>query len=128
LRDGDLLLWEPNAICHYLADRVGDTSLFPADPKVRAASRAGPFGKQEHGRKMGEGGEILWSEGRMIGRLISCRPYRECHLPHGSASPRFIAGAGYSTGTMDQEETFLEIGLRRRREAGSLELRRHAGR
>ena len=36
LRDGDLLLWESNAICQYLADRAGDASFFPADPKARA--------------------------------------------------------------------------------------------
>jgi glutathione S-transferase len=36
LRDGDLMLWESNAICQYLADRAGDTSFFPADPKLRA--------------------------------------------------------------------------------------------
>jgi glutathione S-transferase len=36
LRDGDLLLWESNAICHYLADRAGETPFFPKDPKVRA--------------------------------------------------------------------------------------------
>jgi glutathione S-transferase len=36
LRDGDLMLWESNAICQYLADRAGDTAFFPADPKVRA--------------------------------------------------------------------------------------------
>jgi glutathione S-transferase len=37
LRDGDLLLWESNAICQYLADRIGDTPFFPADPKIRAS-------------------------------------------------------------------------------------------
>jgi glutathione S-transferase len=37
LRDGDLLLWESNAICQYLADRAGDASFFPADPKSRAS-------------------------------------------------------------------------------------------
>jgi glutathione S-transferase len=37
LRDGDLLLWESNAICQYLADRAGDASFFPADPKMRAS-------------------------------------------------------------------------------------------
>jgi len=36
LRDGDLLLWESNAICQYLADCAGDTSFLPADPKIRA--------------------------------------------------------------------------------------------
>jgi glutathione S-transferase len=36
LRDGDLLLWESNAICQYLADRAGDASFFPADSKARA--------------------------------------------------------------------------------------------
>lgn len=36
LRDGDLLLWELNAISQYLADHAGETSFFPADPKSRA--------------------------------------------------------------------------------------------
>lgn len=36
LRDGDLLLWESNAICQYLADRAGDAAFFPADAKIRA--------------------------------------------------------------------------------------------
>jgi glutathione S-transferase len=36
LRDGDLMLWESNAICQYLADRAGETPFFPRDPKVRA--------------------------------------------------------------------------------------------
>ena len=37
LCDGDLVLWESNAICQYLADRAGDTAFFPADPKIRAS-------------------------------------------------------------------------------------------
>jgi glutathione S-transferase len=37
LCDGDLMLWESNAICQYLADRGGDTPFFPADPKIRAS-------------------------------------------------------------------------------------------
>ena len=37
LYDGDLMLWESNAICQYLADRAGDTGFFPADPKIRAS-------------------------------------------------------------------------------------------
>jgi glutathione S-transferase len=36
LCDGDLMLWESNAICLYLADRAGDTPFYPANPKVRA--------------------------------------------------------------------------------------------
>ena len=36
LRDGDLMLWESNAICQYLADHAGETPFFPADPKMRA--------------------------------------------------------------------------------------------
>ena len=37
LCDGDLILWESNAIFQYLAKRAGDTSFFPADPKIRAS-------------------------------------------------------------------------------------------
>jgi len=36
LCDGDFILWESNAICQYLADRAGNESFFPADPKIRA--------------------------------------------------------------------------------------------
>src|SRR4051812_8751518 len=36
LVDGDLVLWESNAVCEYLCDLQGDTSLFPRDARVRA--------------------------------------------------------------------------------------------
>lgn len=36
LVDGDLVLWESNAICTYLCDLQGDTSLYPRDARVRA--------------------------------------------------------------------------------------------
>jgi len=36
LRDGDLVLWESNAIMQYVADQVPGNSLFPKDPKARA--------------------------------------------------------------------------------------------
>jgi len=36
LVDGDLVLWESNAICQYLCDCHGDTALYPRDLKVRA--------------------------------------------------------------------------------------------
>ena len=36
LVDGDLNLWESNAIIQYLADFAGDDALFPKDPKKRA--------------------------------------------------------------------------------------------
>jgi glutathione S-transferase len=36
LVDGDLSLWESNAIAMYVAERKGDTSFYPSDPKKRA--------------------------------------------------------------------------------------------
>ena len=36
LRDGDLALWESNAICQYIAERSADRSFYPADAKSRA--------------------------------------------------------------------------------------------
>ncbi len=51
LVDGDFVLWESNAIMHYLCTTVPSTSLFPADPKVRADItrwqfwQAGHFGR-----------------------------------------------------------------------------------
>ena len=38
IRDGDLVLWESNAIVRYLCARHGAGSLWPADPAVRASS------------------------------------------------------------------------------------------
>jgi glutathione S-transferase len=37
LRDGDLVLWESNTICRYLAARHGRHDLLPAEPAARAA-------------------------------------------------------------------------------------------
>lgn len=36
LRDGELVLWESNAIVRYLCARHGDTTLYPSDLAVRA--------------------------------------------------------------------------------------------
>lgn len=36
LADGELVLWESNAILQYLADKAGADSLFPRDPVKRA--------------------------------------------------------------------------------------------
>ena len=36
LRDGDLVLWESNAILQYAADKTGNASAYPTDHKTRA--------------------------------------------------------------------------------------------
>ena len=36
LRDGDLVLWESNAILQYAADKAGNASAYPTDLKTRA--------------------------------------------------------------------------------------------
>lgn len=36
LRDGELVLWESNTICRYLAGKHGRLDLLPADPAARA--------------------------------------------------------------------------------------------
>lgn len=36
LRDGDLILWESNAILQYAADKVGNASAYPNDLRTRA--------------------------------------------------------------------------------------------
>jgi glutathione S-transferase len=36
IRDGDVVLWESNTICRYLAGRHGRTDLLPAEPAARA--------------------------------------------------------------------------------------------
>ena len=36
LVDGDFVLWESNAILAYVADTLGDTDAYPADPRTRA--------------------------------------------------------------------------------------------
>jgi glutathione S-transferase len=36
LKDGDLVLWESNAILQYVADKLGRTEYYPSDPARRA--------------------------------------------------------------------------------------------
>jgi len=36
LVDGDLVLWESNAILVYAAEKAGNRTVYPADPKIRA--------------------------------------------------------------------------------------------
>ena len=40
LIDGDLTVWDSLAICEYLADRLPEAKLWPADIKARAVGRA----------------------------------------------------------------------------------------
>lgn len=34
--DGDFVIWESNTVCRYLANRYGETSLYPSAPRQRA--------------------------------------------------------------------------------------------
>ena len=36
LRDGDFILWESNAILQYAADKVGNSSVYPTEIRIRA--------------------------------------------------------------------------------------------
>ena len=40
LRDGDLVIWDSLAICEYLAERLPDAHLWPADRAARALARS----------------------------------------------------------------------------------------
>ncbi|MDB5459708.1 MAG: glutathione S-transferase, partial [Caulobacteraceae bacterium] len=40
LIDGDFTVWDSLAICEYLADRLPDAKLWPADKQARALGRA----------------------------------------------------------------------------------------
>jgi glutathione S-transferase len=40
LKDGDLVIWDSLAICEYLAEKLPDAQLWPADPTARALGRA----------------------------------------------------------------------------------------
>ena len=40
LKDGDLTVWDSLAICEYLAEKFPEARLWPADPALRALTRA----------------------------------------------------------------------------------------
>jgi len=40
LKDGDVTVWDSLAICEYLAERLPNARLWPADPAARAAARS----------------------------------------------------------------------------------------
>lgn len=45
LKDGDLVLWESNAMLQYAADKHGKNEYYPTDPKQRADVNRWLFGK-----------------------------------------------------------------------------------
>ena len=51
LSDGSFTLWESNAIMQYLADKAGDTALFPRDPQIRADIARWQFWELAHFNK-----------------------------------------------------------------------------
>ncbi len=51
LVDGDLVLWESNAIMQYLADKVPASGLFPRDPQLRAEVARWQFWELAHFNK-----------------------------------------------------------------------------
>src|SRR5215469_881550 len=40
LKDGDVTVWDSIAICEYLAEKLPDARLWPADPGARSAARS----------------------------------------------------------------------------------------
>ncbi|MCB9685975.1 MAG: glutathione S-transferase family protein [Alphaproteobacteria bacterium] len=48
LTDGDLALWESNAICQYLAAKAGRTDLWPTDPAEQADVSRWQFWMHSH--------------------------------------------------------------------------------
>ena len=51
LVDGELVLWESNAIMQYLADKVPESGLFPRDPLLRADVARWQFWELAHFNK-----------------------------------------------------------------------------
>ncbi len=48
LVDGEVVIWESNAICQYLATKAGDETFYPSDPALRADIHRWQFWEMAH--------------------------------------------------------------------------------
>lgn len=101
LVDGDLQLWESNAIMQYLADGVGDTPLFPHDRQTRADIVRWQFWETAHfGRHLGTALQELIFKPLMGGQPDEqkAREELEAFAPCAQLLDAHLKGAGFAVG------------------------------